>query len=67
MNSDKSTKEVILQQLKCLSARYEELLKNFNETDQPIQEPKKHKRSWTIFLKKKIKRQITHSNEKSDV
>lgn len=56
MNSDKSTKEVILQQLKCLSARYEELLKNFNEIEHPIQEPTEHKRSWTAFFKKGCKK-----------
>ncbi len=56
MNSDKSTKEVILQQLKCLSKRYEELLKNFDETELPAQKPTEQKRSWITFFKKNAKK-----------
>ncbi len=55
MDSDKSTKELVLQQLKYLSARYEELLKSFDETDHPVQKPKEHKRSWAAFFKKEVK------------
>ena len=36
MNLDKSTKEGIIQQLTCLSKRYEELLEHFDEIENPI-------------------------------
>jgi hypothetical protein len=56
MNSEKSTKEVILQQLKCLSNRYGELLKYFDETEHTIEKPTTDKRSWKAFFKKDVKR-----------
>lgn len=53
MNSHRSTKQSILQQLKCLSLRYEELLKNFDETEHSIEKPTERKRSRATFFKKK--------------
>jgi hypothetical protein len=58
MNSDKSKKELILQQLKCLSARYDELLDNFSEMEYPVEEPTEHKRSWTTFFRKVCKKTL---------
>ncbi len=56
MNSHKSTKEVILQQLKCLSKRYEELLENFDETEPSLQKPAPYKRFWATLFKKDAKK-----------
>lgn len=63
MNSDKSTKEVLLQQLKSLSKRYEELLENFDETEHSIQRPAKHKRSWTTIFKKDVKKRQNNTTQ----
>lgn len=56
MNSHRSTKQSILQQLKCLSLRYEELLKNFDETEHSIEKPTERKRSRATFFKKDVKK-----------
>ncbi|MDD4593039.1 MAG: hypothetical protein PHG06_21855 [Parabacteroides sp.] len=67
MNSDRSKKEAILQQLKCISKRYEELLGNFDERESVIQKPKEHKRSWFAFFKRDKKNaKTTYSNDESD-
>ena len=56
MNPEKSAKEGIIQQLKHLSKRYEELLKLFDEMENPKQQQTAQKPSWTFFLKKRFKK-----------
>ena len=52
MNSDKSKNEVILHQLNYLSKRYDELLKDLEQTEDIKHKPTANKRSWTAFLRK---------------
>lgn len=56
MNLHKSNKEVIIQQLNCLSRRYEELLKLFDEPEKPLPQQTTKKPSWTIFFKIRSKK-----------
>ena len=59
MNSDKSVKQGIIQQLHCLSNRYDELLKLIDESENTIEVHRKvQKPWWTAFFKKDIKKRI---------
>lgn len=51
MNLHKSNKEGIIQHLNCLSRRYEELLKLFDEPEKPLPQLTAKKSSWTAFFK----------------
>lgn len=56
MNFEKPIKEGIIQQLNCLSKRYDELLKLIDETGNPIQPLTSKKPWWTALFKKRSKK-----------
>ena len=63
MNLDKSTKEGIIQQLNCLSKRYEELLELFDETENPIQQQTAQKPARGSFFKKSSKKRVKNTHK----
>ncbi|MDY0102296.1 MAG: hypothetical protein RBS07_05120 [Lentimicrobium sp.] len=59
MNSDKLTKEVIIQQLACLSKRYEALLRLFDELENTLLKQTPNSPSGQPFYKNEKK---SHTN-----
>ncbi len=63
MNQDKPAKEGIIQHLKYLSNRYEELLKLLDEMENPIKQQTLQKPSWTTFLKIRGKKSTNNTHK----
>ena len=61
MNPDKSIKEGIIQQLNCLSKRYDELLKLIDQTGNPVEPQTAQKSWWSAFFKKRSKKSNKNS------
>jgi hypothetical protein len=63
VNLYKSTKEGIIQQLTCLSKRYEELLEHFDEIENPIKPQTAQKPLWITFFKKRFKKPTNNAHK----